>query len=184
MDDSADTEAAMTLSQLMRIMPYAGSRAVLFLPFLNAAMDEYNIDTPARQSAFLAQIAHESGSLRYVREIASGSAYEGRVSLGNVRPGDGVRFRGRGLIQITGRANYKSCSLALFGDERLLDKPILLETPENACRSAAWFWHSRKLNELADAGKFVTLTKRINGGTNGLEDRQAYYSRAKEVLIT
>lgn len=174
----------VTLSQLMRIMPYAGSRAALFLPFLNAAMDEYNIDTPARQSAFLAQIAHESGSLRYVREIASGSAYEGRVSLGNVRPGDGVKFRGRGLIQITGRANYKACSLALFGDERLLDKPALLETPENASRSAAWFWNSRNLNELADVGKFVTLTKRINGGTNGLEDRQAYYTRAKEVLIT
>lgn len=174
----------MTLSQLMRIMPFAGARAALFLPFLNVAMDEYKINTPARQSAFLAQIAHESGSLRYVREIASGSAYEGRASLGNVRPGDGVKFRGRGLIQITGRANYRACSLALFGDERLLENPLLLETAENACRSAAWFWHSRKLNELADAGKFVTLTKRINGGTNGLEDRQAYYSRAKEVLIT
>lgn len=173
----------MTLSQLMRIMPYANSRAALFLPFLNAAMDEYGIDTPVRQAAFLAQIAHESGSLRYVREIASGSAYEGRVSLGNIRPGDGVKFRGRGLIQITGRANYQACSMALFGDDRLLDTPVLLETPENASRSAGWFWHSRNLNALADAGKFVTLTKRINGGTNGLEDRQAYYARAKEVLI-
>lgn len=173
----------MTLSQLMNIMPYANSRAALFLPFLNAAMDEYLIDTPKRQAAFLAQIAHESGSLRYVREIATGSAYEGRADLGNTEPGDGVKFRGRGLIQITGRANYKACSLALFGDVRLLKTPVLLEQPDNACRSAAWFWSDRGLNELADAGKFVTITRRINGGKNGLEDRQAYYARAKEALI-
>lgn len=174
----------MNLSQLMKIMPYAGSRAVLFLPFLVSAMDEYDISTPARQSAFLAQIAHESGSLRYVREIATGIAYEGRRDLGNTQKGDGVKYRGRGLIQITGRANYKACSEALFGDDRLLDTPVLLETPVNACRSAAWFWTDyKKLNALADAGKFVTLTRRINGGVNGLEDREAFYARAKEVLI-
>lgn len=172
----------MTLDQIMRIMPEAASRAVVFLPFLNAAMDEYEVNTPQRQAAFIAQVAHESGGLRYVREIASGKAYEGRADLGNTDPGDGIRFKGRGLIQITGRANYKACSLALFGDERLIESPVLLETPLEACRSAAWFWKSHGLNNLADQDKFITITKRINGGTNGLAEREAYYSRAKEVL--
>lgn len=161
-------------------MPYAGKRAETFLEPMNAAMDEFEINTPARQAAFLAQIAHESGSLRYVKEIASGDAYEGRGDLGNTQEGDGVRFKGRGLIQITGRANYAQCGAALGLD--LLAEPELLETPENACRSAAWFWHSRGLNELADAGEFRLITKRINGGYNGLSDRQAYYIKAKEVL--
>lgn len=181
-DDRAGIAPVVTLSELMRIMPYANSRAAVFLPCLNDAMEEYAINTPARQAAFLAQIAHESGSLRYVREIASGSAYEGRADLGNRRKGDGVKFRGRGLIQITGRANYQACSMALFGDDRLIKDPVLLEQPYNASRSAAWFWYSRNLNALADDGKFVTITKRINGGRNGLEERQAYYARAKEVL--
>lgn len=172
----------MTLDQLKRIMPAAKSRAAIFLPYLSAAMEEYEINTPKRQAAFIAQLAHESGSFRYVREIASGKAYEGRVDLGNTEPGDGVKFKGRGLIQITGRANYKACSMALFGDERLLESPVLLETPTEACRSAAWFWKSRSLNNLADLGKFISITKRINGGTNGLADREAYYKRAKEVL--
>lgn len=153
-----------------------------FLPHLNAAMEEFEINTPKREAAFIAQLAHESGSFRYVREIASGKAYEGRVDLGNTEPGDGVRFKGRGLIQITGRANYQACSVALFGDDRLVASPVLLETPPEACRSAAWFWKSRSLNNLADLGKFLSITKRINGGTNGLADREAYYKRAKEVL--
>ena len=172
----------VTLAALMQIMPYANGRAAFFLPFLNAAMDNFAINTPLRQAAFLAQVAHESGSLRYVREISSGAAYEGRADLGNTQPGDGVKFRGRGLIQITGRNNYKACSRALFEDDRLLMVPVLLERPENACNSAAWFWDDHELNDLADASKFVTITKKINGGTTGLEERQAFYARAKEVL--
>ena len=170
----------MTLDQLKEIMPYAGKRADTFLEPLNAAMDEFEINTPSRQAAFLAQIAHESGSLRYVKEIASGAAYEGRKDLGNTEEGDGMRFKGRGLIQITGRANYAQCGAALGLD--LLAEPDLLEQTENACRSAAWFWQTRGLNELADDGEFKLITKRINGGYNGLEDRRAYYTRAKETL--
>lgn len=147
---------------------------------LAQACAEYGIDTPARVAAFLAQIAHESGGLRYVREIASGAAYEGRQDLGNTEPGDGIRFRGRGLIQITGRANYRRCGEALGLDLEAL--PELLEEPVNASRSAAWFWASRKLNALADAGDFLKITKRINGGTNGLADREAYHARAKAAL--
>ena len=171
----------LTLEQLIAIMPYAGkTRAAMFLWPLNEAMKESHIDTPGRQAAFLAQIAHESGSLRYVREIASGSAYEGRKALGNTQKGDGVRYKGRGLIQITGRANYTECAKAL--DLPLVDHPYLLEVAGNACRSAAWFWQSRNLNELADADRFTDLTKKINGGTNGLDDRKSRYRLALSVI--
>lgn len=172
----------MTPSELSRILPYAGRRVTKYIAALNAAMSRYQINTPARQAAFLAQIGHESGSLRYTLEIASGAAYEGRVDLGNTRPGDGERFKGRGLIQITGRANYAACSQSIYGDDRLIRTPELLEQPEAACFSAGWYWASRGLNELADEGDFLRITRRINGGTNGLAERQALYTQALEVL--
>lgn len=170
----------MTIEDLLRIMPYSGARAQIFLEPLNLAMDEYDISTPARQAAFLAQIAHESGSLRYVREIASGKAYEGRKDLGNTEPGDGPRFRGRGLIQITGRANYKRCGDAL--GLNLIAVPELLEMPIHAARSAGWFWQSRGLNMLADDGNFERITRRINGGLNGQDERLAFWEKAKETI--
>ena len=178
----------ITLDQLRAIIPTAGKRAEVFIDPLNRAMAEFEINTPQRQAAFLAQVAHESGSLRYVRELASGAAYDtGRLAtrLGNTPEddGDGERYRGRGLIQITGTDNYRACSAALFGDgEHLLDHPELLEQPELAARSAGWFWQSRYLNMLADADAFVQITRRINGGTNGIEDRYAFYTRAQLVL--
>jgi putative chitinase len=118
---------------------------------------------------FLAQVGHESGQLRYVLELASGKAYEGRADLGNTSPGDGVRYKGRGLIQITGKHNYVLCGLAL--DLPLLDTPELLEEPAYAAASAGWFWHNKNLNALADLDDLVKVTKRINGGTNGMLDR-------------
>ena len=172
----------MNIAQLRKIMPLAKGRASVFLAPLNNAMVEYGINTPKRIAAFVAQLAHESGEFRYMRELASGEAYEGREDLGNTQVGDGVKFRGRGPIQITGRNNYRDCSLALYGDERLLEDPTPLEQPTDGCRAAGWFWKTRKLNHLADNSKFVAITKRINGGTNGLADREAYYMRAKEVL--
>lgn len=172
----------ITLDQLKKIVPYAGPRAHVFLAPLNDAMTEASINTPLRQAAFIAQLAHESGSFRYVCELSSGTAYEGRADLGNTQPGDGARFKGRGLIQITGRANYRACSVVLYGDERLLDHPELLEQPMDACRSATWFWNSRNLNPLADAGSFRAITRAINGGFNGLAERQGFYEKAKAVL--
>ena len=166
----------MTGAILQSIMPHAKSRVQDFLEPLNAAMREFHINTPVRQAAFLAQIAHESGELRYVKEIASGAAYEGRKDLGNTQPGDGMRYKGRGLIQITGRNNYAECGKAMGVD--LITNPELLETNDLACRSAAWFWASRGLNDLADKGDFKRITKRINGGYNGLKERQAYYAKA------
>lgn len=173
----------LTREQLLAVMPFARKRVDLFLPHLVAAMDEFEINTPLRQAAFLAQVGHESGQLRYVLELASGAAYEGREDLGNVEEGDGVRFKGRGLIQITGRGNYLRCSMALFNDDRLIHFPELLEDPRHACRSAAWFWQSHGLNELADTSNFRRITRIINGGYNHYDQRLELYNNAREVLV-
>ncbi|MEG2031082.1 MAG: glycoside hydrolase family 19 protein [Janthinobacterium sp.] len=172
--------SAVTLVQLLAIMPLARLRAAGFLAPLNATMLEFGITTPARQASFLSQVGHESGQLRYVRELASGQAYEGRGDLGNTQRGDGVRFRGRGLLQVTGRANYAACGKALGLD--LLSQPELLEQTINACRSAGWFWQTKGLNVLADAGDQAKVTRRINGGTNGLAERLALFAVAQRVL--
>ena len=172
----------ITLEDLRAICTRTKSaQLALFVQPLNAAMREFEIDqNVARETHFLAQVAHESGGFNYVREIASGAAYEGRTDLGNVIEGDGERFRGRGLIQITGRANYASCGTALGLD--LLGSPELLELPQNAARSAGWFWESHGCNALADNGDARAITKRINGGVNGLQDRLTYLQLAQERL--
>lgn len=171
----------VTIEQLKQIVPYSRRGACEeCAEALNTAMAEFEINTPRRVAAFIAQIAHESGSFRYMEEIASGEAYEDRKDLGNIEKGDGIKFKGRGFIQITGRANYIECSKALGID--LTEYPKLLAQPVNAARSAAWFWKSRKLNELADQNNFILITKRINGGTNGIKERQAFYESAKKVL--
>lgn len=170
----------ITGTQLQSIMPFAKARIPSFVAPLNGAMHEFHINSPIRQAAFIAQIAHESGELRYVEEIASGSAYEGRKDLGNTQPGDGMKYKGRGLIQITGRNNYLECGKALGVD--LVTQPEILETNDLACRSAAWFWASHGLNDLADKGDFERITKRINGGLNGYQERLVYHARAKMAL--
>lgn len=175
----------MTPETLAKAMNIPLARAQKWAPALTDAMREGEINTRLRQSAFLAQIGHESGSLVYVREIGGPSyfaKYNARKDLGNTQPGDGARFCGRGLIQVTGRSNYAKCSQALFGDDRLLKTPDLLEQPEWAAKSAVWFWSTRNLNELADADRFTDLTKKINGGTNGIEDRKARYRLALSVI--
>jgi putative chitinase len=166
--------------ELAKIIPYGKNRVPEFIEPLNAAMAEFSINTPFREAAFVAQLAHESGEFRYVRELASGEAYEGRKDLGNTEAGDGVRYKGRGLIQITGRANYRA--LSDYFDVDFVRNPEWLETPEWACRSAAWFWTARGLNELADREDFKLITKRINGGYNGIQERLAYYTKALTVM--
>ncbi|MBI6911028.1 glycoside hydrolase family 19 protein [Pseudomonas palleroniana] len=174
----------ITEQQLLQILPNAGRQAGVFVPVLNAAMGRYGIVGTARAAAFIAQVGHESGQLRYVREIWGPTAqqlgYEERADLGNTVPGDGSKFRGRGLIQITGRANYAACGDALGLD--LINNPQLLELPQHAAMSAAWFWSTKGLNTLADQGELVKITRRINGGVNGLADRQALYEKALKVL--
>ncbi len=175
----------ITEQQLLQILPNAGRQAGVFVPVLNAAMGKYGIVTKLRIAAFIAQTGHESGQLRYVREIWGPTAqqvrYEGRADLGNTVKGDGSKYRGRGLIQITGRANYAACGEAL-GLE-LISQPELLEQPQYAAMSAAWFWFTKGLNTFADQGEFVKITRRINGGLSGLTDRQALYEKALKVLV-
>ncbi|WP_447902771.1 glycoside hydrolase family 19 protein [Pseudomonas serbica] len=181
---------AITVQQLQKILPNAGPNAGVFAPVLNAAMGKYAVITRLRMAAFIAQIGHESGQLHYVRELGS-EAYLAKYdtgtlakALGNTSEadGDGQKYRGRGLIQVTGRDNYEACSEALFGDSRLLNTPELLEHPVYACLSAGWFWQRAGLNTLADQGDFLRITKRINGGINGLADRKVLYERALKVL--
>jgi putative chitinase len=175
---------AISQQQLLQILPNARPVAGVFVPVLNTAMQRYQIFGRKRVAAFIAQLGHESGQLRYVREIwgptAAQRGYEGREDLGNTVPGDGRKYCGRGLIQITGRANYAKCGEALGLD--LINHPELLELPQHAAMSAAWFWKQKGLNDLADRDEFNTITRRINGGLNGLADRLALWEKARAVL--
>jgi putative chitinase len=175
----------MTLDQLIRMLPYSRPHAAKYLPWLNATMAEFNINTPVRQAAFIAQVGHESGSLAYTVELASGQAYDtGQLAarLGNTpeADGDGQRWKGHGLLQVTGAANHRACA-AYFGLP--LDGIVAwLTTPEGACRSAGWFWSTHGLNQLADSGDQVAVTRGVNGGINGLAARLALFNVAIRVL--
>lgn len=180
----------LAAKQLQAATGCTAERAARWLPHIGRACSLYNIDNPKRLAAFLAQIGHETQRLRYVREIwgptPTQERYEGRSDLGNSQPGDGKRFMGRGLIQVTGRFNYRSVAAAL----RLVNakcpdferQPEALEMPEWAALSAAWYWHSRNLSKLADAGDFELITRRINGGLNGQADRVELYAAALNAL--
>jgi putative chitinase len=159
-----------------------------FLPGLVAGfqreLPRYEINTGLRISHFMAQCAHECDNFRTMQEYASGDAYEGRVALGNTQPGDGRRYKGRGIIQLTGRANYRTYGAALGLD--LENNPELAAIPENAVKIACEYWKrttraGRTMNQLADADDINTITRRINGGLNGLTDRQLKLSIAKGI---
>ena len=175
---------SITTQNLLLILPNARTQAGVFVSALNTAMQHYQIVGPKRAAAFIAQIGHESGQLCYVREIwgptAAQRGYEGREDLGNTVPGDGRKYCGRGLIQITGRTNYAKCGEALGLD--LISHPELLELPQHAAMSAAWYWKQKGLNDLADQDQFNIITRRINGGLNGLADRLELWEKAREVL--
>jgi len=196
----------LTLGQLINATNSKEEYAKKFYPYILETFEKYSINTPVRQLCFLAQVGHESGGLYYTEEIATGAAYEGRADLGNTVRGDGKRFKGRGLIQITGRANYTKLKEA-FGVD-FVNTPNLLgglnvkkctaAQLRNAALSAGWFWDSKKLNALADqidinkklsAGSanrnnFIKITKMINGGENGLEDRLSRYVQGRPYFTT
>jgi putative chitinase len=169
------------------------ARAAQFAAPLAEVMRRYDIDTLWRRKHFLGQVLHESGRLRYREEIASGDAYEGRRDLGNRQRGDGRRFKGRGLIQLTGRANYMRYAAAALPRELQVD---VIEHPEAValstqlcCDVAGWFWQQNELNALADRpdlSEYETcraITQRINGGYNGLDDRLGLTRMARQVLL-
>jgi putative chitinase len=201
----------ISIEQMAEALPDARKDKIeLFHDPLCAAMEEFEINTPQRVAGFLAQCAHESGNFTAIRENLNYSAdglkrvfpkyfrdvdandynrnpekianrvYSNRMGNGDEDSGDGYAYRGRGLIQLTGKDNYANCSMDLEVD--LIEDPSYLETPEGAARSAAWFWWKNNLNSFADKGDIVGMTKRINGGTIGLEDRKKHYYHALEVL--
>lgn len=174
----------ITAQQLVKAYGIKRATADIWVAPLNSAMDKFGITSPVQVAAFLAQVGHESGRLRYVRELWNTTQcpwqakYEGRADLGNTQVGDGKRYMGRGLIQITGRANYADCSLALGID--CVSHPELLERPDNAAMSAAWFWAAHGCNAVA--GNFRAVTRIINGGYNGLDDRLALLQSTNSAL--
>lgn len=181
----------ITATQLVEIMPLAVKRAALYIDPLNRGAQEFEINTPARRAAWIAQLAVESGELIYTSEIASGVAYNNRADLGNLDPQAariaqaagvpvGSYWKGHGLIQITGFYNHQR--VAQHFNIPIDQVATWLQSPEGAARSAAWFWGWKGLNVLADQGDFLSITKRINGGTNGLPQRMKYWEAAKRVF--
>jgi len=144
----------------------------------------YEINTPLRVAHFMAQLHHESGGFKYLKELGNNAyfkKYDGRKDLGNIFAGDGLKYKGRGYIQITGRANYTELSKDLKID--FVNNPELLEQEPNAILSALWIWKKKKLNVFADEDNISTITKRINGGFNGIEDRKRLLENYKKLLL-
>jgi putative chitinase len=149
---------------------------------LNHCCNLFQINTPQRLRHFLSQISHESGGLRYMEEIADGSDYEGREDLGNIQSGDGKRYKGAGVIQLTGRANYQA-----FFD--FIKDPRIMEGCSYVAKtfpftSAGFWWHNNDMNALCDRSDVTVemVTRRVNGGLNGLDDRIQYYKKACDVI--
>ena len=210
MADSFEFE--FTVEQVRELIPKAIGGPDAWYEALAEALPQYDINTVERVAAFIAQCSHESGGFSVLEEnlnykaatlgklwpqrfppgiaeqyagkpeMIANKTYGGRMGNGSEETGEGYKYRGRGLLQLTGKDNYKACSQTLFQDSTLLDDPDLLLDPYYAIHSACWFWNKNKLNQFADAGDLTTLTKRINGGTIGLEDRIHHYNHAVEVL--
>ena len=172
----------ITSDLLKRIAGASGNKKVIdgLVQYLPDVMDEYEINTRLRIAHFLGQLAHESDHFRTLEEYASGDSYEGRRDLGNTKRGDGRRFKGRGPIQITGRYNYRKYGNILGVD--LENNPELALTPEIGVKIAAEFWNQNGLNDWADQDKIKVITRRINGGYNGLNERINKVERAKDLL--
>lgn len=174
----------LTLNKLKRIYIHTPEKKLIkFIKPLNKTCQKFKINNKPRMTAFLAQLGHESGGFKYMEELASGRMYENRRDLGNIYKGDGMRFKGRGCIQITGRYNYTKVSQYLKTD--FINNPKLLAQLPYAILSAGWYWNSRGLNQYADNNNLIgfrKITRLINGGYNGLSDRLNYWSRAKLVI--
>lgn len=179
MDETQPAPTVVTKLQLAAILPKAPPWV---LDPLNLALLQADCVTPKRIAMFLAQTAHESNSFRAMEEYASGKAYEGRKDLGNVSPGDGTRYKGRGAIQLTGRFNYKAFGTHMGVD--FLATPELVATPQYAFRAAAWYWKQKSLNVLVDKNDIEGVTRKINGRMMlGLEQRKGIYERALRILL-
>jgi putative chitinase len=170
---------------LRRVCPnLSDNESIILARILGKEMARFGITTKRRATMFIAQVAHESGEFRYREEIASGDAYEGRKDLGNIWPGDGRRYKGRGYIQLTGRNNYKLAGQELHQD--YLSRPSKISRYRtHSARVSCWFWRHAGLNQISEEGTalsaFYKVTRRINGGYNGMASRLKYYARARTV---
>lgn len=200
----------ITESQLNQLIP-GNPYLEHWCEALNMILPDYDIDTPQRVAAFLAQSAHESGGFRFLKEnlnykaaslrkvfpkyfpsdelatayankpeMIANRVYGGRMGNGDEHSGDGYKYCGRGLIQLTGKSNYQNFADSI--ETAVEDIPEFLATFEGAVQSACWFWESNNLNQFADKGDILTMTKRINGGTIGLEDRIKHYNHALHIF--
>lgn len=168
-----------TLTAVFKKLGASQSRAEELGLAANVHLRTFGIlDNSLRLTHFFAQLAHESGNFRYMEEIASGAAYEGRKDLGNTQVGDGKRYKGRGPIQLTGRANYRK-----YGQQLGIDfenNPEIVAIPSVGLLVACKFWFDNGLNALADKDDVMAITRRINGGTNGLADRKAHLAKLRQ----
>jgi putative chitinase len=178
----------ITASDIRQIAPTAAPRIVAGIVDHQQSIAQGGIDTPLRLSHFIAQLAHESAHFSVTREFASGIGYEGRKDLGNTKAGDGKRYRGRGLIQTTGRANYREATKDIRklipGAPDFEANPVELEEFPWALLAAISYWRRRNINADADRDDVVAVTKKINGGTNGLEDRKRYLAKTKAIWLS
>jgi putative chitinase len=173
----------LTSAEILKFTPHAKPSLVPELTkWINFYASQFGMNAKRLQH-FMSQAAHETDGFRTLEEYASGAKYEGRKDLGNTVVGDGKKFKGRGIFQITGRTNYTNYSKAIFGDTRLVSQPELLLNPRWAVLSAFLFWKNHGLNALADKDNVLGITKAINGGTNGLEDRKNYLQQAYKIFI-
>ncbi len=181
---AVDMEPQMTTDWLhvLNIVAPNGDPKIIkgFANCLPQLCDRFALNTKLRQAHFLAQCAHESAGLRTTVEYASGEAYEGRKDLGNTQPGDGIRYKGRGLIQLTGRANYAAFGAALGVD--LVDNPLAAGVFPVAALTAGLYWQKHNINAFADRDDVVHVTRAVNGGVNGLASREAFFALAKKAL--
>ncbi|WP_227983250.1 glycoside hydrolase family 19 protein [Nocardia spumae] len=186
---NGDGMGPLTLADLKSLVPKTTSgRLREYLPYLNKAMREAGITNPKREAAFLAQVIHETDQLKTLTEYGDDDYFDSRYgpqtsvgrSLGNTRPGDGSRYPGRGALQITGRSNYREAGKALGID--LEGHPKQAADPEHAFDVAAWYWKSHHLNDDADKSDLDAITREINGGNTGANERRRYYDKAREIL--
>lgn len=176
-----DGYTPVTVDQLRQIVPgLSQAKAAEIVGPLNEAMRQGGMNTPQRQAAFISQVAVESDNFNSFVEYADGSEYEGRTDLGNTQPGDGPRYKGRGAIQVTGRANYARMSQDLGVD--FINHPELAATPQYAFKTALWYWNTHDGNAIADTGNIVKVTEMVNGGHHALAERTEYYNRGLQVL--
>lgn len=165
-------------------MPNAKDKVDKYLPYINGYADTFNINTNLRMAHFLAQVAHETMELAHIREIGNANycyRYEvGKLGkmLGNTQKGDGYKYKGRGFLHLTGRANYRAYTKSKYCKGDVEKEPKLLEQPLGAVKSGMWYWLIHGLNEVADKNDIVAVRKKINGGTNGLESCKKYWKRA------